>query len=110
MLSLEGSVITIDTMGTQTAIAEKIVDGGAGYILALKGNQGTLLQDVRLMENEVLPMSELHTPHPQPLGRGELPSLGARHVFRRRPPAQKSRNVRGKFRPREEILPQYPQA
>ena len=67
MLSLEGSVITIDAMGTQTAIAEKIVDGGAGYILALKGNQGTLLQDVRLMENEVLPMSELHTPHPQPL-------------------------------------------
>jgi len=29
-------------MGTQTAIAEKIIDGGGDYILALKGNQGCL--------------------------------------------------------------------
>ena len=29
-------------MGTQTAIAEKIIDGGGDYVLALKGNQGTL--------------------------------------------------------------------
>ena len=58
MLCLEGSVITIDAMGTQTAIAEKIVDGGADYILALKGNQGTLLQDAQLMEKETRPVSE----------------------------------------------------
>ena len=38
MLCIEGSIITIGAMGTQTAIAEKIVDGGADYILALKGN------------------------------------------------------------------------
>src|SRR5208282_4349872 len=36
------SLITIDAMGTQTAIAEKIIDGGGDFILALKGNQGTL--------------------------------------------------------------------
>ena len=58
MLCLEGSVITIDAMGTQTAIAEKTVDGGADYILALKGNQGTLLQDAQLMEKEARPVSE----------------------------------------------------
>jgi predicted transposase YbfD/YdcC len=50
MLCVEGSIITIDAMRTQAAIAEKIVDGGADYILALKGNQGTLLQDAELIE------------------------------------------------------------
>lgn len=58
MLCLEGAVVTIDAMGTQTAIAEKIVGGGADYILALKGNQGTLLQDPQLMEKEARPVAE----------------------------------------------------
>ena len=58
MLCIEGAIITIDAMGTQTAIAERIVGGGADYILALKGNQGTLLQDAELMEKEVRPVSE----------------------------------------------------
>ncbi len=48
LLALEGSVATIDAMGTQTAIAKKIVDKGADYVLALKGNQGTLHKDVQL--------------------------------------------------------------
>ena len=42
LVDLNGAIITIDAMGTQTAIAEKIVDGAGDYILALKGNQGTL--------------------------------------------------------------------
>ena len=42
LIDIQGAIITIDAMGTQTAIAEKIVDGGGDYILALKGNQGTL--------------------------------------------------------------------
>lgn len=58
MLCIGGAIITIDAMGTQTAIAEKIVDGGADYILALKGNQGTLLQDAELMEKEARPVAE----------------------------------------------------
>ena len=58
MLCIGGAIITIDAMGTQAAIAEKIVDGGADYILALKGNQGTLLQDAELMEREAAPVSE----------------------------------------------------
>ena len=58
MLCIEGAIITIDAMGTQTAIAEKIVGGGADYILALKGNQGMMLQDAELMEKEVRPVSE----------------------------------------------------
>lgn len=46
LVDLKGAIITIDAMGTQTAIAEQIVDGGGDYVLALKGNQGTLHQDV----------------------------------------------------------------
>ena len=40
--------MTIDAMGTQTAIAEKIRKKRADYVLALKGNQGSLHEDVRL--------------------------------------------------------------
>ena len=44
LVDLKGSVITIDAMGTQTAIAEQIVTGGGDYVLALKGNQDSLHQ------------------------------------------------------------------
>jgi predicted transposase YbfD/YdcC len=43
-LNLRGTIITIDAMGTQTAIAQKIRASEADYILALKGNQGNLCQ------------------------------------------------------------------
>ena len=46
LVDIKGTIITIDAMGTQTAIAEQIVEGDADYILALKGNQGTLHQGV----------------------------------------------------------------
>jgi len=42
LVDLRGAIITIDAMGTQKAIAKVIVDGGADYVLALKGNQETL--------------------------------------------------------------------
>ena len=46
LLSIEGAVVTIDAMGCQREIARKIVDKGADYVLALKGNQASLLGDV----------------------------------------------------------------
>lgn len=42
LVDLKGAIVTIDAMGTQTAIAQQIVDGQGDYILALKGNQGNL--------------------------------------------------------------------
>jgi predicted transposase YbfD/YdcC len=42
LVDIKGAIITIDAMGTQKAIAEQIIDGEADYLLALKGNQGTL--------------------------------------------------------------------
>jgi predicted transposase YbfD/YdcC len=51
LLDLTGCIVTIDAAGTQTAIAEQIVAGGADYVLALKGNQKGLAEDVqRLFE------------------------------------------------------------
>lgn len=47
-LNIKGTIITTDAMGTQTAIVKKIRQKQADYVLALKGNQGNLLEDVRL--------------------------------------------------------------
>src|ERR1035441_4370666 len=52
MMSIEGAGVTIDAMGCQRSIASKIVDKKADYILALKGNQGTLRDDVELFAKE----------------------------------------------------------
>ncbi|MEA1952116.1 MAG: ISAs1 family transposase [Planctomycetota bacterium] len=46
LVDIKGAIITIDAMGTQKAIAKEIVDGGADYVLALKGNQGTMHEAV----------------------------------------------------------------
>jgi len=48
MLSVKGKVVTIDAMGTQTEIAEKIVRKEGDYVLAVKGNQATLHGDLGL--------------------------------------------------------------
>ncbi|HMB02605.1 MAG TPA: ISAs1 family transposase, partial [Isosphaeraceae bacterium] len=42
LVDIRGAIVTIDAMGTQKAIAEQVVEGGADYVLALKGNQETL--------------------------------------------------------------------
>ena len=47
LLDLRGHIVTIDAMGTQRAIAKQIIEKGGDYVLALKGNQGTLNEDVR---------------------------------------------------------------
>jgi len=47
-LNIKGNIITIDAMGCQTNIASLIRKKHADYVLALKGNQGTLYEDVKL--------------------------------------------------------------
>jgi predicted transposase YbfD/YdcC len=46
MMAIEGAIVTIDAMGCQRAIARTIIDKKADYVLALKGNQGSLRNDV----------------------------------------------------------------
>jgi predicted transposase YbfD/YdcC len=52
MLEIEGAIVTIDAMGCQRAIAQQIIDQKADYVLALKGNQSSLQEDVRLFVTE----------------------------------------------------------
>jgi predicted transposase YbfD/YdcC len=46
LLNLKGTIVTLDAMGTQTAIAAQIKQAEGDYVLALKGNQGKLHQAV----------------------------------------------------------------
>jgi predicted transposase YbfD/YdcC len=46
LLQIEGCIVTIDAMGCQTKIAAQIIAQGGDYLLALKGNQGTLESEV----------------------------------------------------------------
>ncbi|MGQ9687118.1 MAG: ISAs1 family transposase [Thiobacillaceae bacterium] len=56
-LSLEGTVVTIDAAGCQTAIARKVIEKGGDYVLALKDNQPNLAADVALL------FQDLHQSH-----------------------------------------------
>ncbi len=48
MLSLKGCIVTADAINCQRAIAAQVVEQGGDYVLALKGNQPSLYEDVRL--------------------------------------------------------------
>src|SRR4029453_3330680 len=52
LLAVEGAVVTIEAIGCQRDIPQTILDQKAGYVLALKGNQGTLREDVELFVAE----------------------------------------------------------
>ena len=52
MMAIESAIVTIDAIGCQRHIAEKIVDKKADYVLALKGNQSTLREDVEVFVAE----------------------------------------------------------
>lgn len=49
LLALAGCIVTIDAMGTHAPIAQMIVEKGADYVLALKGNQGQMAEDVQAL-------------------------------------------------------------
>jgi predicted transposase YbfD/YdcC len=51
-LYIERQIVTIDAMGCQKAIAKKIREKKADYVLALKGNQGQFHADVELFLND----------------------------------------------------------
>ena len=48
MLTLQDTVVTVDALNCQRQIARQVIDQGGDYALALKGNQGTLYDDVKL--------------------------------------------------------------
>ena len=58
LLELAGCVVTLDAMGTQREVAKKLVSFKANYLLALKGNQGSLFEDVHELFEMALKLSE----------------------------------------------------
>jgi predicted transposase YbfD/YdcC len=66
VLDIEGSIITIDAMGTQKKIADKIYQANGDYILSLKANHPTLFQDIKAWFHSqqtasLLPLPLAHT-------------------------------------------------
>jgi len=62
LLSLKGTIVTADALNCQRAIAQQIVAQKGDYALALKGNQGTLFDDVILLLNDAELKSSTSTP------------------------------------------------
>lgn len=54
MLDIQGCIVTIDAMGCQKEIAKQIVTQEGDYVLALKGNQGGLFEDVQLYMDSLI--------------------------------------------------------
>ena len=62
LLDLAGALVTIDAIGCQKAIARQVIAGGGDYVLAVKGNQDRLLEDIqetvaRALDGELRPGS-----------------------------------------------------
>jgi predicted transposase YbfD/YdcC len=53
LLSIKGALITIDAMGCQNAIVDKIVERGGDFLIAVKGNQETLQEDIGVAFHDV---------------------------------------------------------
>jgi predicted transposase YbfD/YdcC len=54
VLELSGCIVTLDAMGCQKKIAQEIVEADADYVLALKGNQETVHDEVKTFLDETL--------------------------------------------------------
>lgn len=63
VLELAGCIVTIDAMGCQKKIAKEIIEADADYVLALKGNQETVHQEVQSFLDATL--AEKQTKHPK---------------------------------------------
>jgi len=61
LLSLKGTIVTVDALNCQRAIASQIIDQGGDYAFALKGNQGTLHEDASVFLDD--PLTKATTAH-----------------------------------------------
>jgi predicted transposase YbfD/YdcC len=49
LLAIAGCIVTIDAIGTQTSIAQTIIEAEADYVLSVKDNQGHLFEDISVL-------------------------------------------------------------
>jgi len=62
VLELTGCIVTIDAMGCQKKIAQEIIEADADYVLALKGNQETVHEEVKSFLDASLEEKKKHRP------------------------------------------------
>lgn len=73
LIDISGSIVTVDAMGTQKEIAEKIQDKKADYVMALKGNHELFHEDVKVYwADPKLPESEYESYETIDKGHGRL--------------------------------------
>jgi predicted transposase YbfD/YdcC len=63
VLELAGCIVTVDAMGCQKKVAKEIVEADADYVLALKGNQETVQEEVKTFLEDAL--AERSQPRPK---------------------------------------------
>jgi predicted transposase YbfD/YdcC len=61
-LELSGCIVTLDAMGCQKKIAQEIIEADADYVLALKGNQETVHQEVKTFLDDALAQKQAPRP------------------------------------------------
>lgn len=74
VLELSGCIVTVDAMGCQKKIAKEIIEADADYVLALKGNQETVHQEVKSFLDATLEERKASRP------RGAVVSRAARQM------------------------------
>jgi predicted transposase YbfD/YdcC len=62
VLELSGCIVTTDAMGCQKKIAKEIIESDADYVLALKGNQETVHDEVRTFLDDTVAQAQLKRP------------------------------------------------
>jgi predicted transposase YbfD/YdcC len=72
-LELAGCIVTVDAMGCQKKIAKEIVESDADYVLALKGNQETVHEEVKSYLDDAI-ARQAHLPPRKPAAK-DLPEL-----------------------------------
>lgn len=64
-LELAGCIVTIDAMGCQKKIAQEIIEADADYVLALKGNQETVFEEVKTFLDDALVQQQAAAARPR---------------------------------------------
>lgn len=82
LLDIKGATVTMDAMGCQFAIADKIVELQADYVLALKGNQGEFHDDIKLfLETNLASKFEKLSHTVSKISNGDHGRIGQRNVW-----------------------------
>lgn len=72
LLDLKGKIITIDAMGAQRSICQQIIDQGGDYQISLKGNQGTLFDDIKRLLTDPAVQADLLCSEENDKGHGRI--------------------------------------